>query len=122
MVGPLIPTYSRIEPVNVGGMELLVCPLSPIGGREVRDAAPTQLGHGLLPSPCPCRAASRQLIKASPAKGFVRKQIAPAFKARARAFSTEKAVMKMNGTRYPSESKWACSSRPLIVGIWTSAI
>jgi hypothetical protein len=29
MVGPLIPTYNRIEPVDVGGMERLFCPLSP---------------------------------------------------------------------------------------------
>jgi hypothetical protein len=90
--------------------------------REVRDAAPTQVRHFPLLPPSSCRAASRHLIKASSAKGLVRKQVAPAFRARVRAVSTEKAVMKMNGTRYPSASKWARSSRPLIVGIRTSAI
>ena len=42
MVGPLIPTYNRIEPVNVGGMELLSCRCRRTDrSREVRDAAPT---------------------------------------------------------------------------------
>ena len=51
------------------------------------------------------RAASRQLISASPVKGLVRKQLAPAFSACARASSVAKAVMKMNGAGYPLASR-----------------
>src|SRR5712675_1495391 len=47
---------------------------------------------------------------------------APALSACARIRSSGKAVKKMNGTRYPWVSKWACKSTPLMPGIWTSAI
>jgi hypothetical protein len=44
----------------------------------------------------------RQLIKVGPSKGLDRKQIAPAFVARARLVSSGKAaVMKMSGARLP---------------------
>ena len=90
--------------------------------RDLRDAVPAQSSHRLVAPPCRCRAASRHLIKTPPSKGFDRKQIAPAFSALARMLSTGKAVMKMNGTRWPWASRWACRSTPLIAGIWTSAI
>src|ERR1700716_3155216 len=77
-----------------------------------------------LPAPprCPSRALARQLIKVGPAKGFARKQIAPAFSTRARTLSSGKAVMKMNGTREPWARISVSSSTPLIIRICTSAI
>jgi hypothetical protein len=56
------------------------------------------------------------------ANGLARKQIAPAFSARARTLSSGKAVMKMNGTAYPWARIWLSSSRPLMADICTSAI
>lgn len=44
-----------------------------------------------------CSAVSRHLIKVGGAKGLARKQVAPAFIALARRFSSGNAVMKMNG-------------------------
>jgi hypothetical protein len=84
--------------------------------------APQQNSHSPAPPPCLSRAVSRDLIKASLSKGLVRRQIAPAFRTCARTVSPGKAVMKMNGTRCPRSSKMACSSTPLMPGIWTSAI
>src|SRR5258707_6207149 len=89
--------------------------------RGVQDAAQQKL-HLLVPPPCLSRAVSRQLIKVTLSNGLVRKEIAPAFSARARIVSSGKAVMKMNGTRCPWASKRACSSTPLMAGIWTSVI
>ena len=43
------------------------------------------------------RAASRHSIRVSPSNGLLRKQVAPAFRARSRSLSTEKAVTKMKG-------------------------
>jgi hypothetical protein len=51
------------------------------------------------PPQCPSSAVSRYWIKVGPANGLPRKQIAPAFSARARTLSSGKAVMKMNGAR-----------------------
>jgi hypothetical protein len=65
---------------------------------------------------------SRHLIKECLSNGLVSKQIAPDFCTRARTDSSGKAVMKMNGKRCPRASRRACSSTPLMVGIWTSAI
>ncbi len=48
--------------------------------------------------------------------------MAPAFIARAKVPSSGKAVMKMNGTCRPRESKWVCSSTPLMDGMRTSEI
>ena len=64
----------------------------------------------------------RQLIKVGPAKGLDRKQIAPAFSARARLVSSGKAVMNMNGTRLPSARIIVKSSNPLMPGICRSAM
>src|SRR5262245_4553450 len=111
MFGPLIPTYNA--PWDGG---LVSCD-RPTGVGHVLDAAQAESGHLLVVLPCPCRAASRQSIKASPAKGLARKQVAPALRARTRVLSMEKAVMKMKGTRYPLASRWACSSKPFIAGI-----
>src|ERR1700738_5057283 len=36
MVGPLIPTYNRIEPASVGGMQLLSCRCHRSGSRSTR--------------------------------------------------------------------------------------
>jgi hypothetical protein len=47
------------------------------------------------------RAVSMQSIKTGPAKGFARKPMAPAFKARARTLSSGKAVIKINGASLP---------------------
>jgi hypothetical protein len=71
---------------------------------------------------CPLSATPRQLIKVGPAKGLDRKQIAPAFTARARLISSGKAVMKMNGARLPSARIIVKRSNPLIPGICRSAI
>jgi hypothetical protein len=78
--------------------------------------------HSLVPPPCLPRAVSRYLVKVSLSKGLVRKQIAPAFIARARIASSGNAVIKMNGTLCPCVSNWACRSTPLMPRIWTSAI
>jgi hypothetical protein len=51
----------------------------------------------VLFAPPPSRAMPRHLIKVVPAKGLDRKQIAPAWSARARVVSSGKAVMNMNG-------------------------
>ena len=53
---------------------------------------------------------------------MARKQIAPAFSARARTLSSGKAVMKMNGARWPWVRMSVSRSRPLRTGICTSAI
>src|ERR1700686_2907684 len=87
----------------------------------VQDAA-QQKPHSLAPPPSLSRAVSRYLTKVRLSKGLVRKQIAPAFSARARIVSSGKAVMKMNGTLCPCVSNRACRSTPLMPGIWTSAI
>src|SRR5258708_20187063 len=63
-----------------------------------------------------------QLIKTGPAKGLARKQMAPAFSARARTFSSGKAVIKINGAANPRARIWVRRSRPLIAGICTSAM
>jgi len=55
--------------------------------------------HSFVPPQGFASAHSRHLAKASPSNGLVRKQIAPAFIARARVISTGKAVMKMKGTQ-----------------------
>src|ERR1700739_1866506 len=62
-----------------------------------------------------------QLIKTGPAKGLARKQMAPAFSARARTPSSGKAVMKTNGASFPSVRICVSRSNPLITGICTSA-
>jgi hypothetical protein len=62
----------------------------------VRRRSPS---HSPAPPRCPSRAVARYLINVGPEKGLARKQIAPAFSARARMLSSGKAVMKMNGTR-----------------------
>ena len=54
--------------------------------------------HVSAPPGCPFRAVPRHLIKVGAANGLARKEIAPAFSARARTLSSGKAVMKMNGT------------------------
>lgn len=77
----------------------------PVAGGRCAMSHQAQYGHLWFPSPWSRRAMSRQLINASPVKGLVRKQLAPAFSARSRALSVENAVMKMNGTRYPSAAK-----------------
>ena len=43
-----------------------------IAGPQHINAAPTRLGHSLVATPFPSRAASRHAIKASPSKGLVR--------------------------------------------------
>src|SRR5882757_860066 len=63
-----------------------------------------------------------QLIKAGPAKGLAKKQMAPAFSARVRTLSSGKAVIKINGRVYPFERRWVRRSRPLMAGICTSAM
>jgi hypothetical protein len=88
--------------------------------RGLRDPA-QQAPHSPALPRRPCRAVSRHLINVCLSKGFVRKQIAPAFIARSRIVPSGKAVMKMNGTRCPWACKRACRSIPLMAGIWTSA-
>jgi len=77
--------------------------------------------HSLRPSRLR-RAALRHSIKVRRSKGLVKRATAPAFSTRARTVSSGKAVMKINGTRYSRASKKACSSTPLMPGIWTSVI
>src|ERR1700722_11800134 len=60
------------------------------------------------------------LSKAGPAKGLARKQMAPAFSARARTLSSGKAVIKMNGAAYASLRLWTKRPHPLMVGICKS--
>jgi hypothetical protein len=86
------------------------------------DRRAPELIRALLQPQCSPSAHSRHLANVSPSNGLVRKQIAPAFSARARLISTGKAVMKMNGTLCPWARKWSCSSTPVISGILTSAI
>src|SRR5882762_3557140 len=105
-----LPTDSTDEPINLDS------------GARPKMHANAQKPHLLVPPPCRRRAVSRHLIKLTLSNGLVRKQIAPAFIARSRIVSSGKAVMKMNGTRCPRPSKRACSSTPLMAGIWTSAI
>ena len=71
---------------------------------------------------CPVKATPRQLIKVGPAKGLDRKPIAPAFSARARLVSSGKAVMNMNGARWPCARIVVKSSRPFMPGICRSAM
>jgi hypothetical protein len=78
--------------------------------------------HVPAPPRCLTRAASRHFIKVGPGKGLGRKQMAPAFSARARTFSSGKAVMKINGASEPWVRIAASRSNPLITGICTSAI
>jgi hypothetical protein len=78
--------------------------------------------HSLVPPRCRFRAASTQLIKAGPAKGLARKQMAPAFSARARTLSSGKAVMKINDALWPRARTCVRRSRPLMAGICTSAM
>jgi hypothetical protein len=62
----------------------------------LRRRSPSQVS---APPRCASSAVPRHWIKLGPAKGLPRKQIAPAFSARARTLSSGKAVMKMNGAR-----------------------
>jgi hypothetical protein len=83
---------------------------------------PRKSPHLLLPPRCLSRAMSRHFIKVSLSIGLLGKQIAPAFSARVRTASSEKAVMKMMRTWCPCASKRAGSWTPLMAGIWTSVI
>ena len=80
---------------------------------------PRKSPHLLLPPRCLSRAMLRHFIKVSLSNDLLGKQIPPAFSARARTASSEKAVMKMMDTWCPCASKRACSSTPLMAGIWT---
>jgi hypothetical protein len=93
-----------------------------IRGARPRCRANSRRPYLPVPPSRPCKAVSRHLIRLSLSNGLVRKQIAPALIARFRMVSSGKAVMNMNGTRCPWASKRACSSTPLMAGIWTSAI
>ena len=53
---------------------------------------------------------------------MARKQMAPAFIARARTLSSGKAVIKINGAAYPWARIWIRRSKPLIADICTSAM
>ena len=53
-----------------------------IAGSQLSAHAPARSGHLPVAAPFPARAVSRQSIRASPSKGLVRKQVAPAFSAR----------------------------------------
>jgi hypothetical protein len=62
--------------------------------------------HLLLPPRCLSRAMSRHFIKVSLSNGLLGKQIAPAFSARARTASSEKAVMKMMVVSLREQEGW----------------
>ena len=62
----------------------------------LRRRSPSQVS---APPRSSSSAVPRHWIKVGPANGLPRKQIAPAFSARARTLSSGKAVMKMNGAR-----------------------
>jgi hypothetical protein len=117
-----LPHTPLSMPTNVWCAHPCVYPLSGPCVLVEHIGARAQLCHSSVPQQCPARADARHLIKMSPSKGLVRKQVAPAFIARARLISTGKAVMKMNGTQCPWARRWACSSTPVIPGIRTSAI
>ena len=91
-----------------------------------RSPAPRcQRGWTFLPpygAALPSRAASRQSIMLRAANGLLKKQTAPASKARLRIGSLGNAVMNMMGRRSPSSIRASCISMPVMPGMATSAI
>ena len=85
-----------------------VAPVDAMAAAELGNALPPRSpsstmrifssAHVSSPRRPPSRATPRHLINVGPAKGLDRKQIAPAWSARARVVSSGKAVMNMNGT------------------------
>ena len=92
--------------------------------RELRQswriACPSSPSHLPASPRCSFRAVSTAAISSGAAKGLARKQMAPAFSARARTLSSGKAVIKMNGAlcpwrAYGSEGpgrSWPASAHP----------
>ena len=98
---PNLNQGERLDPTEVVSNVELVWD-TPYLGLAAGELAPDTLMAASrlrfhLPPRCPFTTVSMQLIKDRPAKGFARKQMAPAFSARARTLSSGNAVMKING-------------------------
>jgi hypothetical protein len=110
----LLDRTQAVKPINtLGGGFIEAASAEPLPERAEAQTLPISLllranesttkpnrthWSGVLFAPMSLEPARRQSIKVDPAKGLDRKQIAPDCNARARVFSSGKAVININGT------------------------